>query len=153
MSFILTAGGVALATFLFALVRSGRFGATVLSLAAGYVLALFWADTLASYSVGQFVFLTSSDVAYAVTLLVPGVLALLFGRKQKGLLPGVVGAAVLALFVVALLLDIFPVDAAGHQAHALLERYREVTISVVLVLGLFDVLLARLPKSPKRTKD
>lgn len=153
MNFLLTVGGAALVTLLLSYIRAGRFGVTILALGAGYLLALLWADTLISYQLVEIAFMSWRDVVSVSLVVLPGLFALLFGRKQGSLLPRIVAASVTAVFVVVVLLPVLMVDTSGRGLHTVLSQYRDEIISVILVIGLFDVVLARMPKAPKRTKD
>ena len=150
---MLVAGAVAGTMFLLSYVRAGRFGAMILSLGAGYMLAELWADSLtAGYGAVQLGPLSWSQIIYASTVLGPGVFALLFSHKKKSLVPRIVGAAVAAVFALALLLTML---AAGSdtQVVAVLREYKEAIITAALVMGLLDTVFARPPKAPKHTKD
>ena len=153
MNFLLTVGGTALVTFLLSYIRAGRFGVTILALGAGYLLALLWTDTLISYPLVEIAFMSWRDAVSVSLVVLPGLFALLFGRKQRSLLPRIVAASVTAVFVVVVLLPVLMVDTSGRGLHTVLSQYRDEIISVILVIGLFDVVLARMPKAPKRTKD
>lgn len=160
MSFIVVAGGVMLVFFVLALLRPGRFGPTVLALGAGYVLAQFWAEELAVRFpvVNDYVpFLTAHDALYGTMIVLPGVLALLLVGKQKSLLPRLIAALLLGVFVLALLIPILAfavvLEPQGRALYMTAQQYQGLAVTSGLLLGLFDTLFSRLPKSPRQNKS
>jgi hypothetical protein len=152
MSFMFVGGGIALTVLLLAYFRPGRFGTTVLALGTGYLLTLIWIDTLAMYEFIRPSFLSWRDAAMIALVTFPGLLALLFSNKQKSLLPRIVAAPAVALLVITLLLPLFIADAESQIMYRMIEDYRELIISGLLVLGLLDMVFARLPKATKHDK-
>lgn len=153
MSFTLVAGSVALVLFLVSYIRSGRFGSAILALGAGYLLAMMWTEILLPYTTVSLPYLTRHDTVYGVLILLPGILALLLSPKQKSVLPKIIAALAVAGFSVALLLPIFEPWSNGSATYAAMQDYQGVIITGLLVLGLLDVLFARLPKPSKHGKD
>lgn len=150
MSFLLTAGGALLVLFIIAYLRAGRFGSTVLALGVGYLLALMWADSLATYESVYLPGVPMRDVSYSLLIAVPGLLAMLFSSKQKSLLPRIVQAFAIAVLGVALLLPVLALG-GGHvsEIYRFIELNREIIISGLLALGLLDMVFSRSPKPPK----
>ncbi len=153
MSFFLTAGGALLGLFLLSYFRAGRFGATVLAFSAGYLLALMWADGLKTYESIYLPGVSMRDVSFALLVVVPGLLAMLFSPKQKSLLPRIVQAFAIAVFGVALLLPVLALG-GGHvgELYELIEDNRNSVITALLLLGLLDMVLSRSEKAPKHNK-
>lgn len=153
MTFLLAIGAVAAVLLVLSYIRPGRFGATMLALGAGYLLAMMWTDILLSYVTVSLPYMTRYDSIYSALIIVPGVLALLCSPRQKSVLPRVVAALAIAGFGVVLLLPVFERWSEGSVTYTMLHDYQGVIITALLVLGLLDILFARLPKTPKRSKD
>ena len=153
MSFLVVAGGVAVVTFLLLHLRSGRFGAVVLSLGIGYLLSFLWLSDLSSLNLMEVPLLSWQDAVYAGLVLLPGLLALLLSPKKKTVLPKIVAATMVAVLVVALMLPIMRFEGQGGYIYDSLHSYRDVVITGVLALGLFDTFFARLPKAPRRNRS
>lgn len=149
---MLVGGSIALSVLLLSYLRAGRFGMTVLALGAGYLLTLLWMDRLAMYEFIQPSFLSWRDTVSIALITLPGLLALLFGHKQKGLVPRIIAAPAVALLVITFLLPLFAADGQSQAVYTVIERNRELIISGVLVLGLLDMVSARLPKASKHDK-
>src|SRR5690606_21461910 len=132
--------------------RPGRFGVATLSLGTGYLLATLWADALAWVIPTSELAISGSDAAYVVLLLAPTLLVLVLSQKRQGVVPRLVSAVALALLITALLLPVLSIatimDPGSRSLYETAEQYREVVISVVLVLGLLDVLFSRPTKAP-----
>lgn len=156
---MIVAGSIALLLFTISYIRPGRYGLTVLAMSAGYVLAEFWASTLAGTYRPQadFGFLPWHDAVYSTFVVIPGLLVLLLAHKQQGIVPRIPASLALALLTVTLLLPIFASNfAAGTQVVsvlAFLQEYRQIIFTVIVVLGLGDVLLSRPSKARKHSKD
>lgn len=153
MNFLIFAGVVALTLFVLSYLRTGRFGYTVLAFGAGYLLANLWSSTLASYMNVTVTPLSSRDIVYGLMILLPGITALLLGHKLGSALPRIVQALILAALGVALLLPILGIGSSGYQLYALVKQYRDIIISVILVIGLADMVVSRSSKMPKRHKE
>ena len=153
MSFLMVGGMVALGVFFLSFVRSGRFGSTILAFGAGYLLATLWTDALAGNQLVEVPYVSWRDAVFMGFIFVPGVLTLLFGHKKKSALPRVVAALAIALFVVSLTLPLFDAAPPSHVVYGSIEQYREVIISALLVIGIFDVAFARPLKVQKPSKD
>lgn len=154
MTFIASAGAVAALAFLLIYVRPGRFGITVLALAAGSLLAGMWADDLSRLQSIHIPLIPFRTLVYGGFVLLPGIVVLLFGGSHKSILPRLFAALILALFIVLLLLPILPVAAGNDVVYTTLRQYEIYGVTVALVLGLLDVMSARMPKAPKRhSKD
>lgn len=150
MSFFLTAGGALLGFFLFSYFRAGRFGATVLAFGVGYLLATMWAESLKTYESIYLPGVSLRDSSFALLVVIPGLLAMLCSPKQKSLLPKIVQAFMIAVFGVALLLPILGTG-GGHvsELYKVMEQNRDLIISGIVVIGLFDMVLSRSEKPAK----
>lgn len=150
MSFLLTAGGALLVLFLLAFLRAGRFGTTILAFGVGYLLATIWTDALASYGNFSMPGVSSKDITYAMLVVTPGILALIFSPKQKSLLPGLLQAFAVAVLGVALLAPILGVGGGQiSEFYTLIEQNRDILVTVLLLLGLLDMVFSRSEKAPK----
>lgn len=154
MNDLITLGGIACATLLLSYVRPGRFGVVVLALGVGYITALQWTDALTTLIVLHTPLQAWPVATYAALVLLPGCVALLLARAQRSIVPRVIAACLLAVFVVLLLSPVLLSEAGTPPAvYAGIERYREIGITVLLVLGLADALLSRAPRAVKHSKD
>lgn len=153
MSFIFVAGLVAVIAFLLCMVRPGRFGMTVLALGAGYLLATLWTDSLAASQLVQLPFVSWRDAVFMGLILLPGVVALILGPRQKSLVPRIVAALAVALLAVTLILPLFKAGPESGAVYHFISQYRDVIVSSLLVFGLLDAVFSRLPKAPKPSKD
>lgn len=153
MSFLVGAGAVAASMVLLSFLRSGRFGLTVLALGAGYLIASLWTDTLASYPLVQLSFLSWRDTVFMALILLPGMLVLLFGHKQKSILPTMIAALAIGLLAVTLTLPVFRAEPQSRFVYDFIRQYREVIMAALLLLGLLDVAFSRSIKAPKPSKD
>lgn len=151
MNFLIIIGSVAAGLFMLTFIRSGRFGVAALALGVGYLLARMWTDILVSLTSFALPYISTSDTVHAGLILLPGILALLFGHHQNSLVPRPVGALIIATLGVTLLLPIFEPWANGHEVYRTLENYQGVIITGGLILGLLDIIFGRLPKAPKRS--
>lgn len=149
MSFLMTAGGVALVLFLLAYIRDGRFGASILAMTAGMFLASLWTDTLVNVSHVTLPGITWHDAVYGGIVLLPGMLLLILAHKQHSIFPRLVAAVGIALFGTAAVLPILGVGAEGYELYALIKQYRDLLLTVCIILGLIDIVAARPPKVPK----
>lgn len=153
MSFLVGAGAVAASMVLLGFLRSGRFGLTVLALGAGYLIASLWADTLAGYQEVQLPYVSWRDAVYGALVLVPGILVLLFGHKQKSILPTALSALLVALLAVTLTLQLFRAEPESRLVYDSIRQYKEVIVAVILAIGVLDVAFSRSVKPPKPSKD
>src|SRR5690606_15624805 len=106
MSFLIAAGAIAAAVFVFSYIRSGRFGATIVAIGIGYLLAMMWTEILVSYSTISLPYVTRYDTIYSALILMAGILALLFSPRQKSILPKIIAALLVASLSVVLLLPV-----------------------------------------------
>lgn len=154
MNFMMVAGSIALAAFLLSYIRPGRFGMVTMALGVGYIFAGLWAEHLGKLQLMQLSFLPWPSVVYITLVVLPALVVLLFGRKQKSVFPRLITALFTALLAVLLLFPTFAATAeSGHEVYDLLHRYREYGMTILFALGLLDMVFARSPKVPKHTKD
>lgn len=153
MTFLTIVGAVMAVLFLLSYIRSGRFGATILALGAGYLLAMMWTDILLPHVTMSLPYLTRYDTVNSFLILLPGILAILLSPQQKSILPKMIASLAVAGFGVVLLLPVFEPWSKGSAVYATISDYQGVIITILLILGLFDILFARLPKSSRRSKD
>lgn len=159
MSFLVAIGGLAAAIFVLSYMRAGRFGPVVLSIGAGYILAELWTDKLVTIYTqlnADFSLLAWPTATYAGLMLLPGLLALVLSQKRQGFLPRIIAGLAVSLLVVVMLLpsmdSSFVVEAPLRVAYDTLLRYRDIIITLVLVLGVLDIAFGRLPKVGKHHK-
>jgi hypothetical protein len=153
MNFLILGGGVLAVLFLVAYIRAGRFGATVLALGVGYLLALMWTDILLPYAPAALPYMSRYDTVYAFLIVVPGIVTLLFSPKHKSVFPKIITAFAVAALGVVLLLPVFESASQGSTLYTRLQDSQGVIITGLLLLGLLDVAFARFPKPSKPSKD
>jgi hypothetical protein len=150
MNFLLTAGGALLVLFIISYLRAGRFGFTILALGVGYLLALMWADILSVYGGVSIPSVSWRDAVYSLVIITPGLLAMLFSSKQKSLLPRIVQAFLVAVLGVALLLPVLGLGGGFiSNLYDLVAKNRNLIITSLLLLGIFDMVFSRSEKAPK----
>lgn len=159
MSFLVIIGGLAVALFVIAFFRSGRFGPAVLALSAGYIMAELWAEKIATtYQQfgADFSILAWHGAVYTGIVLLPGLAALLLSQKRQSIIPGILAHVAIALLTVAILLPLVSpalvIDSASRSTHDVIMQHRDSIITVILVLGVLDIVFGRLPKLRRHHK-
>lgn len=153
MSFILVVGVLAAVLFGAAFVSKRRFGLPVLGLAVGTLLSNLWAPEVTQLVTTAGVVLVQPPleavVAVGLTLL-PALLLLFAGKKQKSLPMRMLGAAVFAvLAVVTLQVPLgaaLVIDTTGQPVYDAMVNYHDAIVTAGLVLALIDILFAKSPK-------
>lgn len=160
MSVLLLFGIIVAVVFVVAFVSNRRFGPLALALAAGSMLADFWASSLAII-VGGFGINTPelpSGVLAAVVLLVMPLLLLLFGGpRYSGKYQRIASAMMIALLTAALLVrplgKHMALDGEALKMYKILNDCWQYVVTAGLLIGLVDLFLlhsVKLPSSKKK---
>jgi len=150
MNVIVIFAALALTLFIAAFIAKRRFGLLGLALAAGSILSGIWSYD-AGLLVGALGIFPTSPLTTAVTLalivLLPAVLLLFHGYTYKGAIGRIFGALLFTLLAMAFLVEplgfALTLEGAGADAYRWLVEYKEVIISVGLVLAVVDLFLTK----------
>lgn len=153
MSFILVISVLAAVLFGAVFVAKRRFGLLALGLAAGAMLSSVWAGDVAPI-IAQAGFVSVKPPLEAVVatalILLPAILLLFTGKKQKSLPLRAVGAATFAVLAIVFLQEplgaALVIDATGQPVYDAMVKYHDAIVTAGLVLALLDILFAKSPK-------
>jgi hypothetical protein len=150
MNVVIIFAGLAIVLFTAAFVTRRRFGLLGLALAAGSILSSLWGFDagLVVSSMGIF---PSGSLTNAVTLslivLLPSILLLLHGHTYKDLISRAIGSLMFALLALAFLVQplggVLPLDGIGMNVYTWLVQYKDVIISVGLILAVVDLFFTK----------
>lgn len=148
MNVALLFGGILIGIFGLVFVSGRRFGPLVLALAAGAMLAGFWAEWLAIVIGGLGVSmpgLPSGVLATVIMTIAPLCLLLLGGPKYQGKYEKIFAAAIVSLVTAALLVkplgQFMMLDANGLAVYNLLNEWWQLVVTVGLIAGMADVFM------------
>ena len=157
---IIVFAGIALILFAGAFISRRRFGLLGLALTAGATLSTIW-----SYDAGLVVSSTgllpegviTQAVTQSLVVLLPAILLLFHGYAYKNLLSRIIGSLLFALLALAFLVEpigyALPLDGTGATVYATLKEYKDVIISVGVVLAVVDLFFTKpAPRSEKSSK-
>lgn len=142
--------GVALLLFAGSFISKRRFGLLGLALTAGATLSALW-----SYDAGLIVsslgVLPEGVITQAVTqslvVLLPAILLLFHGYAYKNVVGRLVGSLLFTLLALAFLIEpigyALPLEGHGATAYATLRDYKDVVISVGVVLAVVDLFFTK----------
>lgn len=160
MSILILFGIIVAVAFALAFVSNRRFGPLALALAAGSMLADFWASGLAIIIGGLGVNmpeLPSGLLATVVLLMSPLLLLLFGGPRYSGKYQRVASAAMIALLTAALLVrplgQYITLDGETLKFYKILHDWWQYVATVGLLIGLIDLFLlhsVKLPSSKKK---
>jgi hypothetical protein len=153
MTFIIAFLVIISVLFIVAYISNRRFGVRGLALAAGAMIASLWVSDLTPLiAQAGFVLVQpplEAVVAVILTLL-PALLLLSSGQPNKSTIQRIFGALLFALLAVALLLEsigaALVVENPGDQLYAFMVQYRDVIITICLILATIDLALTKIPK-------
>jgi hypothetical protein len=150
MNVVIIFAGLAIVLFTAAFVTRRRFGLLGLALATGSILSSLWGFDagLVVSSMGIF---PSGSLTNAVTLslivLLPSILLLLHGHTYKDLISRAIGSLMFALLALAFLVQplggVLPLDGIGMNVYTWLVQYKDVIISVGLILAVVDLFFTK----------
>lgn len=150
MNVVIVFGVLAIALFLAALLTKRRFGLLGLALAAGSILSGIWSYD-AGLLVGSLGIFPNSPLTTAVTLalivLLPAGVLLFHGYTYKSTGGRVFGALMFTLLALALLVEplgfALPLEGIGADIYSWMVQYKEVIISVGLVVAVIDLFFTK----------
>ena len=155
MSIVILFGIIVAVVFALAFVSNRRFGPLALALAAGSMLADFWASGLAIIIGGLGVNtpeLPSGLLATVVLLMSPLLLLLFGGPRYSGKYQRIASAAMIALLTAALLVrplgQYIALDGEALKAYKILHDWWQYVATAGLLIGLIDLFLLHSVKLP-----
>ena len=154
MNVVIIFAVLAIVLFVAAFMTKRRFGLLGLALAAGSILSTIWSFDagLVVSAVGIF---PPGPLTTAITLalivLLPAVVLLFHGYTYKSLVGRIVGAVLFTLLALAFLVEplgfALPLDGVGADIYQQLIQYKELIISVGMVLAVVDLFFTK-PAAP-----
>jgi hypothetical protein len=158
MNVVIIFAGLAIVLFAAAFATRRRFGLLGLALAAGSILSTLWGFDagLVVSSMGIF---PSGTLTNAITLslivLVPSILLLFHGHMYKDIISRVIGSLMFAVLALAFLVQplggVLSLQGSGLNVYRWLVQYKDVIISVGLILAVVDILFTK-PAAPLRER-
>ncbi|MGY4893625.1 MAG: hypothetical protein ACO1N2_02960 [Candidatus Saccharimonadota bacterium] len=147
---ILVFAALALLLFAGAFISKRRFGLLGLALTAGATLSTIW-----SYDAGLVVSSTglvpegviTQAVTQSLVVLLPAILLLFHGYTYKNLVGRIIGSALFAILALAFLVEpigyALPLEGIGADVYGFLKNYKEVIISVGVILAVADLFFTK----------
>lgn len=147
---IIIFAGVAVLLFAGAFISRRRFGLLGLALTAGATLSTIW-----SYDAGLVVsgmgLLPKGEITQAVTqslvVLLPAILLLFHGYAYKNIVSRIIGSFLFAVLALAFLVEpigyALPLDGSGAAVYATIKEYKDVIISVGVILAVIDLFFTK----------
>ena len=147
---ILVFAALALLLFAGAFISKRRFGLLGLALTAGATLSTIW-----SYDAGLVVSSTglvpegviTQAVTQSLVVLLPAILLLFHGYTYKNLVGRIIGSALFAILALAFLVEpigyALPLEGVGADVYGFLKNYKEVIISVGVILAVADLFFTK----------
>ncbi|TAL14146.1 hypothetical protein EPN95_04030 [Patescibacteria group bacterium] len=154
MNVVFVFAGLAVVLFVSAFITRRRFGLLGLALAAGSILSGIWSFD-AGLVVGTIGVIPPGPLTTSITLglivLLPAIVLLFHGYTYKSLLGRIVGALLFTLLALAFLVTPLgfglPLSGIGANIYAQLVKYKEVIISIGLVIAVIDLFFTK-PAAP-----
>jgi hypothetical protein len=142
--------GLAVVLFAGAFITKRRFGLLGLALTAGATLSTIWTYDAGLVVSGTGLFpegeLTQAATQSLVVLL-PAILLMFHGSKYKNIFSRIVGSLLFTLLALAFLVEpigyALPLDGFGATAYDTIKQYKDVIISVGVVLAVIDLFLTK----------
>lgn len=142
--------GIAVVLFVAAFLAKRRFGLLGLALAAGSLLSTIW-NVDAGLVVASIGFFPSGPLTTAITLglivLLPAIVLLFHGYTYKKLPGRIFGALLFTLLASAFLIEPLgfglSLEGAGATVYAWLIEYKNVIISIGMVIAVIDLFLTK----------
>lgn len=147
---ILVFAALALVLFAGAFVSKRRFGLLGLALTAGATLSTIW-----SYDAGLVVSSTglvpegviTQAVTQSLVVLLPAILLLFHGYTYKNVVGRIIGAVLFAVLALAFLVEpigyALPLEGIGADVYGFLNNYKEVIISIGVILAIADLFFTK----------
>jgi hypothetical protein len=154
MNVVVVFAALAVVLFVSALITRRRFGLLGLALAAGSILSTIWSYD-AGLVVGAIGVFPTGPLTTAVTLslivLLPAIVLLFHGHTYKNLIARIVGAFLFTFLALAFLVEplgfALPLEGAGLDIYTQLVQYKEVIISIGMILAVIDLFFTK-PAAP-----
>lgn len=150
MTSIVILGAIFVALFAMAFISKRRFGLLGLALTAGATVSVIWNDT-AGLMVSATGLVPNGPITQAVTqsviILLPAILLLFHGYTYKNMFARVVGSLFFAVLAMAFLIEplgyALPLEGISTQVYNQFIYYRDVIISVGVVLAVTDIFFTK----------
>lgn len=154
MNVVIIFAALAIVLFVAAFMTKRRFGLLGLALAAGSILSGIWSFD-AGLVISAVGIVPSGPLTTAITLalivLLPAVVLLFHGYTYKSLVGRSIGAALFTLLALAFLVEplgfALPLDGVGANVYEKLVQYKEVIISIGMVIAVIDLFFTK-PAAP-----
>ena len=147
---ILVFAALALVLFAGAFISKRRFGLLGLALTAGATLSTIW-----SYDAGLVVSSTglvpegviTQAVTQSLVVLLPAILLLFHGYTYKNVVGRIMGSVLFAVLALAFLVEpigyALPLEGIGADVYGFLKNYKEVIISIGVILAIADLFFTK----------
>ncbi len=147
---ILVFAALALVLFAGAFISKRRFGLLGLALTAGATLSTIW-----SYDAGLVVSSTglvpegviTQAVTQSLVVLLPAILLLFHGYTYKNVVGRIIGSVLFAVLALAFLVEpigyALPLEGIGADVYGFLKNYKEVIISIGVILAIADLFFTK----------
>lgn len=147
---IIVFAGIAVLLFAGAFISKRRFGLLGLALTAGATLSTIW-----SYEAGLVVSATglvpegviTQAATQSLVVLLPAILLLFHGYAYKNVVSRVIGSLLFAILALAFLVEpigyALPLDGVGNTVYSTIKQYKDVIISVGVILAVVDLFFTK----------
>jgi hypothetical protein len=147
---ILVFAGLAIVLFAVSFISKRRFGLLGLALTAGAMLSTIW-----SYDAGLVVSSTgvfpegviTQAVTQSLVVLLPAILLLFHGYSYKNTVSRVIGSLLFTILALTFLAEpisfALPLDGSGGAVYAVVRQYKDLIISVGVILAVIDLFLTK----------
>lgn len=158
MAPLIVFGGLAVLLFAGAFISKRRFGLLGLALTAGATLSTIW-----SYDAGLVVSSTgifpegpiTQAVTQSLVVLLPAILLLFHGYSYKNMFSRVVGSLLFTALALAFLIEpvgyALPLDGTGADIYEQVRGYRDLIISIGVVLAVVDLFFTKRAKHEEKS--
>lgn len=152
MAPIIIFAGLAVALFAVAFISKRRFGLLGLALTAGATLSTIW-----SYDAGLLVSslgvvpegVITQAVTQSIVVLLPAILLLFHGYAYKNMFSRIIGSLLFMILALAFLIEpigyALPLDGLGADIYGTARYYKDVIISVGVILAVVDIFFTKKP--------
>lgn len=156
MSFIVVIGILAATFFGLSFITKRRFGSLGLALAGGSVLANLWtteAARLVSSAGIQLIAPPTESVVAIILVVAPALILIVRGPIYRSPRIRLFGSALFALMAISLILDplqmALVIDGSGRGVYDFLYKYRNVFITLGVMMAVVDVFFTKTSKTPR----
>jgi len=159
MTPIIVLTSIAVVLFAGAFISRRHFGLLGLALTAGATLSTIW-----SYDAGLVVSSTgifpegviTQAVTQSLVVLLPAILLLFHGYSYKGIVGRIIGALLFTILALAFLVEplsyALPLDGIGGVVYSHIRQYKDVIISVGVILAIVDLFFTKPAHLAEKTK-